>query len=79
MAHLFKSYLRMSLAFGAVIAGVVVVGGIAYLANGNRSQPKGNFLQDQLKQAGYVVVQGDGADCKPAVQPESKTIVVCGE
>jgi len=41
--------------------------------------PNAMELQDELRQAGYVVVWGEGDACQARTLPEYKVVVVCGE
>jgi len=41
--------------------------------------PNAMELQDELRQAGYIVVWGEGDRCEAKVLPAYKTAVVCGE
>jgi len=62
-------------------AALVITG--AAKAETNRARPhwipNAMELQDELRQAGYVVVWGEGDDCQAEVLPENKVVVVCGE
>jgi len=41
--------------------------------------PNAMELQDELREAGYMVVWGEGNRCEAKVLPAYKTAVVCGE
>jgi len=72
--RLIKTLVAAQLVLGAAIATTVAVGLVSY-SHHDHHPP--DTLQDQLKQAGYIVVHGSGPECRPEVKPKVKVVVTC--
>jgi len=72
MKALLINYIKATVGFGVVILGTVVIGGTAYVLNGEKKeaaptaqvqQRPMDEIRADLKERGWIIVPGDKAEC----------------